>query len=327
MSAKIISTVTKLEQKIVSGKRITRDEALTIASVSGQDVFDLFFAANRLRRHFRRDYVDICSIINAKSGACPENCAYCAQSSGSAAEIKKFPLMEKGPVLEKAREAKEGGAKRFCIVTSGRKVSDTDLSAIAVMVSGIRALGLLPCATLGLLPREDILQLKEAGLERFHHNLETSERYFPEICTTHTYADKMKTIEGVMSAGLSLCSGGIFGLGEAWEDRVDMAIALREIGPDSVPLNFLMPIRGTRLGSQRLLEPMEALKIISIYRFMLPDKEIRICGGRMQTLGEFNSFIFLAGADGLLSGNYLTTPGRNFEDDLALIERFGLRYR
>lgn len=317
----------KLEQKIVSGKRITRDEALEVASISGRGIFDLFSSANRIRHHFRGDYVDVCSIINAKSGACPEDCAYCAQSSESSAEIKKFPLMEKGLVLEKAREAKVGGAKRFCIVTSGRKVSEKDLSRIAGMVSGVRALGLLPCATLGLLSREEILHLKEAGLERFHHNLETSERYFAEICTTHTYADKMKTIEGVMSTGLSLCAGGIFGLGEGWEDRVDMAIALREIGPDSVPINFLMPIEGTKLGSQKLLEPMEALKIISLYRLILPDKEIRICGGRMQTLGEFNTFIFLAGADGLLAGNYLTTPGRSFEVDLELIERYGLKYR
>ena len=316
-----------LEEKVVRGRRVTREEALTIASVSGGDVFDLFSAANRIRKHFRAEYVDICSIINAKSGACPENCAYCAQSSVSSAVIRSFPLMEKAAVLEKAGEAKAGGAKRFCIVTSGRKVSAGDLSAIAGMVSGVRALGLLPCATLGLLSREEVLLLKEAGLERFHHNLETSEGYFSNICTTHTYVDKMNTIEAVLSAGLSLCSGGIFGLGEGWEDRVDMALALREIGPDSVPINFLMPISGTRLGTRSLLDPLEALKIISLYRFILPDKEIRVCGGRMQTLGEFHAFIFFAGADGLLSGDYLTTLGRRFEDDLRLISGYGLRYR
>jgi biotin synthase len=193
------------------------------------------------------------------------------------------------------------------------------------MVSAVRKLGLLPCATLGLLSGEDLLLLKDAGLERYHNNLETSERFFSEICTTHTYQDKLETIREVKSSGLSLCSGGIFGLGETWEDRIDMAFALRDISPDSVPINFLTPVKGTRLGVQKLLDPFDALKIISLYRFILPDKEIRVCGGRIQTLGEFNSFIFPAGADGLLTGNYLTTVGRNFEDDLKLINHYGLK--
>ena len=194
------------------------------------------------------------------------------------------------------------------------------------MVSAVRKLGLLPCATLGLLSGEDLLLLKDAGLERYHNNLETSERFFPEICTTHTYQDKLETIREVKSAGLSLCSGGIFGLGETWEDRVEMAFALREIGPDSVPINFLTPVKGTRLGLNRILDPFEALKIISLYRFILPEKEIRVCGGRLQTLGELHAFIFPAGADGLLTGNYLTTLGRNFEDDLKLINQYGLSH-
>ncbi len=317
----------ELEEKILSDKEITRDEALAVASIPEGDVFELFSAANRIRRRFRGDYVDICSIINAKSGACPENCAYCAQSSRSGAAAETFPLVEKDLVLERARAAREGGARRFCIVTSGRRVSPQEISTIAEMVKGVRELGLRPCATLGLLSADELMFLRDSGLERFHHNLETSEGYFPRICTTHTYAQKMKTIEGVISSGLSLCSGGIFGLGESWEDRVDMAIALRGIGPDSVPINFLMPIAGTKLGSRQPLHPLEALKVVSLYRFMLPEKEIRICGGRMQTLGEFHSFIFFAGADGLLSGNYLTRPGRGFEDDRRLIELYGLRYR
>jgi biotin synthase len=236
-----------------------------------------------------------------------------------------YPLLDTQAVLEKATEAKAGGAKRFCIVTSGRKTSGGEIDRIAAMITEVRKLGLLPCATLGLLGSDELLTLKEAGLERFHHNIETSERFFPEICSTHTFTEKLKTIDAVQSAGLSLCSGGIFGLGESWHDRIDMACMLREIGPDSVPINFLIPVRGTRLGSRAALEPFEALRIISLLRFMLPDREIRVCGGRMQTLGEFHSFIFAAGADGLLSGNYLTTTGRNFEDDLRLIRQHGLR--
>ena len=315
-----------IEKKVLGGGKISREEALFIASLSGQDILDLFASASRIREHFRGNTVDLCAIINAKSGACSEDCAYCAQSAKSTAEIKTFPLVDKERVLGKAREAKEGGAKRFCIVTSGKKTSVTDLEKIAEMVCAVRKLGLLPCATLGLLSGEDLLQLKEAGLERYHNNLETSERFFPAICTTHTYQDKLKTIREVKSTGLSLCSGGIFGLGETWEDRIDMALALREIDPDSVPVNFLTPVKGTRLGLNKILDPFDALKIISLYRFILPDKEIRVCGGRLQTLGEFHAFIFPAGADGLLTGNYLTTLGRNFEDDLKLINQYGLRH-
>lgn len=314
-----------IEKKIINRGKISREDALFITTLAGQDIFNLFSSANRIREHFRGNTVDLCAIINAKSGACPEDCSYCAQSAKSSAEIKTFRLVEKKTVLEKAREAKEGGAKRFCIVTSGKKPSLSDLEKIAEMVSDVRKLGLLPCATLGLLSRNDLLLLKDAGLERYHNNLETSERFFPEICTTHTYKDKLETIKEVKSSGLSLCSGGIFGLGETWEDRIDMALALRDIGPDSVPINFLTPVKGTRLGLQKLLDPFDALKIISLYRFILPDKEIRVCGGRIQTLGELNSFIFPAGADGLLTGNYLTTLGRNFKDDLRLINQYGLK--
>lgn len=313
-----------LEKKVLRNERISAEEALFIASFSGQDIFDLFSSANRIREYFRGNTVDLCAIVNAKSGACSEDCSYCAQSAKSTAEIKSFPLVEKKTILEKAKEAKRGRAKRFCIVTSGRKASGRDLEKIAEMVSAVREVGLLPCATLGLLSGQDLRLLRDAGLERYHNNLETSERFFPEICTTHTYHDKLETIRKVKSTGLSLCSGGIFGLGETWEDRVGMAFALRELGPDSVPINFLTPVKGTRLGLNRMLGPFEALKIISLYRFMLPDKEIRVCGGRLQTLGKLHAFIFPAGADGLLTGNYLTTLGRNFEDDLKLINQYGL---
>jgi biotin synthase len=316
-----------IEEKVLGGSKISRDEALFITSLPGQEIFDLISSANRIRHYFRGDSVDLCAIINAKSGACSEDCSYCAQSAKSTTEINTFQLVEKERVMEKAEEAKKGGAKRFCIVTSGKKASPRDLAKIASMVSGVRRLGLLPCATLGLQSKEDLLLLKDAGLERYHNNLETSEGFFPEICTTHTYRDKIETIRAVKSAGLSLCSGGIFGLGETWEDRIDMAFELRDIGPDSVPINFLTPVKGTRLGLQKLLDPFDALKIISLYRFILPDKEIRVCGGRIQTLGELHSFIFPAGADGLLTGNYLTTLGRNFEGDLKLIDQYGLRVR
>jgi biotin synthase len=319
--------IKELERKVLGGGAISKEEALFLSSIGDAEIMDLLASANAIRSRFRGTFIDLCAIVNARSGGCPEDCAYCAQSSRSSANIAQFPLLAEEMILEKAREARAGGARRFCIVTSGRKVSGGDLDRIAAVVRQVRSIGLLPCATLGLLSQDELEMLKDSGLERYHHNLETSERFFPEICTTHTYQDKVKTICAVKAAGLSLCSGGIFGLGEDWEDRVDMAFALRVSGPDSVPINFLMPLAGTRLESMKPLEPFEALKIIGLYRFILPNKEIRVCGGRMQTLGDFHSFIFFAGADGLLTGNYLTTTGRNFGDDLRLIERHGLRYR
>lgn len=314
-----------LLDKVLGGGMVSRDEALSLTALHEAKRWDLFAAANNIRAHFRGDGIDLCAIVNAKSGSCPEDCSYCAQASRSSASVSSYPLMDTGAVLLKAEEALKGGARRFCIVTSGRKAAPAELDRIAEMVGRVRKMGLLPCSTLGLLHKEELQALKDAGLERYHHNLETSEAFFPEICTTHTYQDKLRTIADVKGLGLSLCSGGIFGLGEGWEDRIDMALALREIGPDSVPINFLTPIAGTRLGSRPPLEPLEALTIISLYRFILPDTEIRVCGGRVQALGQLNAFVFFAGADGLLTGNYLTTTGRQFGDDLELIRDCGLK--
>jgi biotin synthase len=201
-----------------------------------------------------------------------------------------------------------------------------DLGKITSMVAAIKDAGLLPCATLGFIGGAELKALMDAGLSRYHHNIETSAAFFPEICTTHSFKDKLRTIETVKASGCSLCSGGIFGMGETWADRLDMAFLLRDLEVDSVPINFLTPIAGTKMALKPPLGPLEALKIIAVYRFILPDREIRICGGRFSTLGQLNSFIFMAGADGLLIGNYLTTPGRAAADDLELIAALGLRY-
>jgi biotin synthase len=322
--------IDSLKNKILSGYSITKEEALQLVQIqpsafSLQPFFDLFSAANRIRETLRGDSIDLCSIVNAKSGACPEDCSYCAQSSKSKTDIPVYPLVKKDVVINKAKEAKDAGVRRFCIVTSGRKIGKTELKEIASMIEDMRNIGLLPCATLGLMGSEELSFLKQSGLERYHHNLETSERFFPEICRTHTYDDKLKTIDAAKSAGLSICSGGIFGMGETWQDRIDMAFAVKELNVDSVPINFLIPVKGTSMEQKDFLHPFEALKIISLYRFILPEKEIRVCGGRMQILGEFNSMVFMAGADALLTGNYLTTTGRTFKDDLRLIKQYGLK--
>ncbi len=316
--------IESLEEKVSQGHVLSRDEALALAQATGSDIFSLFASANRIREHFRGNRADVCSIINAKSGACSEDCSFCAQSSRSMAEIPVYPLLTKETLIPKAVAIKKAGIKRFSLVTSGKKVSKRDLRKIAGMISEIRNLGLSPCASLGLLNKDELAQLRDAGLDRYHHNLETSARLFPEICSTHTYSDKIQTIGSAKSAGLSLCSGGIFGMGETWEDRIDMAFALKNLEVDSVPINFLIPLKGTGFADRNLLHPFEALKIISIYRFLLPEKQIRVCGGRLQVLAEFHSMIFFAGADSMITGNYLTTLGRSPRDDFRLIEQSGL---
>ncbi len=303
---------------------LSRKEALLLAETGDSGIFTLFAGASRLREAFRGNLVDLCSIINAKSGGCTEDCSYCAQSARVKTGINTYPLMEEEEILRAALSAKAAGAGRFCIVTSGRKPGKRELERIARAIGLVRGAGLLPCATLGLLDAGELRLLKDAGLERYHHNIETSGRFFPEVCRTHSYDEKLRTIRAARQAGLSVCCGGIFGLGEGWEDRVDMAFQIRQLEADSVPLNFLIPVPGTPLGGRAMLSPFEALRIISIYRFLLPEKEVRVCGGRPQCLGEFNHLVFQAGADGLLIGDYLTKKGRPPEEDLSLIRQQGL---
>jgi biotin synthase len=303
---------------------IDKDTARTMADRKGSGVVDLFSLANRVREKFNGNTIELCSIINAKSGSCPEDCSFCAQSIHNKTDTKAYPLLNKEEIMDAAGAAKEKGIKRFCIVTSGKKPSKKELDTICKYISALRNIGLLPCATLGMLNMEELRQLKDAGLNRYHHNLETSESFFREVCSTHTYRDKIKTIESAKSLGLSICSGGIFGLGESWDDRIEMAFALKEIGVDSVPINFLTPVSGTPLGHRGLLNPLDALKIIAVFRLILPVNEIRVCGGRPATLRDLNSHIFIAGANGLLTGNYLTTQGRSPEDDLQMIKDMGL---
>jgi biotin synthase len=326
MESTIKQRISDILGGVLNGSDIDREAAFELSGVHGADLWDLFTAAGRLREHFRGNAVDICSIVNAKSGACSEDCSYCAQSSHHATGAPVYPLISTDRMSEAAESAKKNGARRFCIVTSGRGIeSPDDLKNIAKGVKLVREIGLAPCATLGTLTREQLSYLKDSGLDRYHHNIETSREYFPRVCTTHTFDDRLTVLYHARSLGLSVCSGGILGMGESMEDRINMAFSLRELDVDSVPINFLMPIMGTPLEKVEAMTPLEALHSIALFRLILPEKEIRVCAGRGTALGQLHPLIFLAGADGFMIGNYLTTSGLNPEDDLKMIRDLGLR--
>ncbi len=301
-------------------------EAVELLPARGADLCDLFAAANRVREHYRGDALDVCSIVNAKSGACSEDCAFCAQSARHATGAPVYPLIPVDRMARAAENAKKNGAKRFCIVTSGRGVdSRDDLENIAKGINRVKEIGLSPCATLGTLTREQLAYLKDAGLHRYHHNIETSREFFPRVCTTHSFDERIEVLGHARALGLSSCSGGILGMGESMEDRISMAFTLRELDVDSVPLNFLMPIMGTPLEDLQAITPLEALHSISLFRFILPDKEIRICAGRGTALGRLHPLIFMAGADGFLIGNYLTTTGLDPAEDIRMVKDLGFK--
>jgi biotin synthase len=300
-------------------------DAMRLSHASGTDLAALFTMATRVRERFHDTTVDICSIVNAKSGACSENCSFCAQSSHHSTDAPVYPLISVDQMGKAAESAKKNGAKRFCIVTSGRGIdTDEDLRNIAQGIGRVRDAGLSPCATLGTLTVQQLAYLKNAGLHRYHHNIETSREFFPRICTSHTFDERIELLQQGRALGLSLCSGGILGMGESMEDRIRMALALREADVDSVPLNFLMPIPGTPLEKVTAITPQEALISIALFRLLLPAKEIRICAGRGAALGPLHPLIFQAGADGFLIGNYLTTTGLNPADDLQMLKDLGL---
>ncbi len=317
--------ILKLTEKVLSGKMITFDEALLLNKASDSEPYLLMAGANAICRHYRGNVVDLCAITNAKSGLCPEDCSFCAQSSRFKSHAPEYPLIPIEKMIEAAKEGKKIKARRFCIVISGRDVDEQELNIICEGIKRIKdEVGIHPCVSLGFIKKEYLEALKEAGLERYHHNLEASKSFYPNICSTHTYEEKLETIMLVKEAGLSLCCGGIFGMGEGMRDRIEFAFALNELNADSIPVNFLMPMPGTPLAGSDILNPLEALKTIALFRFINPAKEIRICGGREAVLRDLQSMLFAAGADGILIGNYLTALGRNPRRDLEMIRDLGL---
>ncbi|RKY42763.1 MAG: biotin synthase BioB [Candidatus Makaraimicrobium thalassicum] len=282
---------------------------------------ELLVAAGRARREGVGRHIELCGIINAKSGACSEDCRFCAQSAHYRTNIPEYPLKSRDRIVAAARAAQKNGAERFGIVTSGRGLTRKEVTAVADAIREIRKeTGILPCASLGALDADSFAVLKDAGLTRYHHNIETSERYYPFIVSTHGYMERIKTIERAKGAALEICSGGILGMGETWQDRVDMAFVLKKLGVDSVPLNFLIPIKGTPLENAGNISPLEALRVIALFRIILRDKAVKVIAGRESVLKGFQALMYTAGANGMMVGGYLTTSGRPPDEDRAMIE-------
>lgn len=316
------TTIATIADRIVAGGSITEAEALELTKVAGPDLFFLFAEANRIRERFIGSGIFLCSIINAKSGRCPENCSFCAQSAHHATSAPVYPLVDEERMVSCAKEAESAGSHCYGIITSGTGIAKgEELERILRAIRRVKAeTSVSPSCSLGIIDRETALLLREAGMETYHHNLETARSFFPNVCTTHDYEKDVETVRVVKEAGLKVCCGGIFGLGESAPQRVELAMTLRELDVDSVPLNFLNPIQGTRLEGADNITPLECLKTVALFRFILPAKKISVCGGRDRNLRDLQSWIFMAGASGAMIGNYLTTAGRPVEQDWQMLK-------
>lgn len=316
--------VKTLGNKILEGKMITKQEAIELYE---QPLQELCQKANEIRKQFCSNRFDICTIINGKSGRCSENCRFCAQSAYSHTNAAEYPLLPAEEIVAQAKVNDKQGVLRYSIVTSGKRLSDQEVDKMCEAVQKIKEeTDISICISFGLLKEEQYRKLKAAGVTRVHNNLETSRKNFPNICTTHTFEDKVNAIRAAQAAGLSVCSGGIMGLGETPEDRIDMALTLRELGIKSVPVNMLNPIPGTPLGQNKKLTAEDMCRIVAVYRFILPDASIRLAGGR-GLLPDKGRSCFLSGANAAISGDMLTTAGITVETDMKLLKELGYEVR
>jgi biotin synthase len=312
-----------MSHRVLAGGEICREEALAILHSDENELLNVLHAAFLIRlRHFGRK-VSLHVIRNAKSGGCSEDCAYCSQSSISTGEVPCYPLQSEEELLQGAKEAQAMGAIRYCIVSSGRSPAREDLDRIIRAVRRItREFPLSICVSLGILSDEQAAELKAAGVNRYNHNLESSERFFPSICTTHTYAERKATAARVKAAGMELCSGGLMGMGEALDDRVDLALAMRGVKADSIPLNFLDPRPGTGLMNRPRIASGDVLRTLAMFRFVHPAREIRIAGGREACLGPLQ-VLALYPANSMFTSGYLTTPGQGYQADRRMLDMAG----
>ena len=320
--------IADLGQRVLAGEKISREEALGLFQLEeSADIYTLLSWANRIREQFKGKKVHLCSIVNVKAGGCSENCKFCAQSAAYQTEAPRYGLVDLPPVLTAAEEARQNGVTAVGLVAAWKGLDEGPiLDEICDRLGELKASGKArPDASLGIIKNPRVAQkLRAAGLECYNHNLESSKRFFGNVCTTHTYEDRIQTIEHLKAAGIKICSGGIIGMGETREDRCEMALALRDLRVHIVPINILNPIEGTPFAGCAPLPPLEILKTIACFRFVLPKQEIMIAGGRTVNLRDAQSMIFMAGASALMVGNYLTTLTQPVEKDLQMLRDLGL---
>lgn len=313
-----------LAEKALKNK-LTAEDIELLASLQGEEILSLLAGSNFLRQQYASD-IHLCTIVNAKSGRCSEDCTFCAQSKHYPTQVQTYPLKNPQDLINLGQKMAQFRVNRYSLVTSGKKLTPKEIEQTQLVFKTLKK-EINLCASFGLLTITELKQLKEAGLSRYHHNLETGPAYFPKICTTHSYEERIQTIKKAKEANLSVCSGGVFGLGESYKDIVELAFTLKELDVDAIPLNFLIPIKGTPLEKNNFLTPLYCLKIIATFRYILPNKEIIICGGRKQHLAALHPLIFLAGASAIMTGNYLTQAGFSLEEDLDFLKKLGLEIR
>ena len=317
-----------LGRRVLEGGQVTREEGEWLFELeSSADIFDLMSWANRIREQYKGNKIHLCSIVNAKAGACSENCSFCAQSSFHQTGSPRYGFIDPEPVLEAADEANRNSVTAVGLVAAWKGLNEGPmLDEVCQRIEELKASGKTrPDASLGIIKSQKVAdRLKAAGLECYGHNLESSKRFFPKHCTTHTYEERVETIGYLKKAGLKICSGGIIGMGETRADRCDLAFSLKEIGANVVPINILNPIKGTPFENNAPLPPLEILKTIACFRFILPRQEIMIAGGRTVNLRDMQSMVFTAGASALMVGNYLTTLNQSVEKDLQMLKDLGL---
>lgn len=313
--------------RILEGGEITLEEAEDILNTPDEDTFILLAMADKIRQKFCGDEVDLCAIVNGRSGRCPENCNFCAQSAHYNTGVAEYPLMDADALVNAAKKAKEAGAIRFSIVTSGRNTSNpNEFEQILTALTRIKEeVGVEICCSLGLLSLEQGKKLREIGVTRYHSNIETAPSHFPNICTTHNYDDKMSTIANAKAAGMRVCSGGILNLGETKRQRAEMAFELKRLEVDSIPLNILNPIKNTPQEGREPLHPLEILRTFAMFRFVHPRAQIRTAGGRELNLRSLQPYILSGGLNGIMVGNYLTTEGRDPQEDIHMIDDLALK--
>jgi biotin synthase len=317
--------VAQIAEEILNGKIIDRSEIDYLFSLGDENFDDLMYWANQIREKFFGKKVKVCSIVPGRLGGCSQDCKFCAQSARYETSFKETKTLTDEEIIGAARKVKQKGVPNFGIVYSGKTISEEELARLEKLISKIKnEIGIGVCGGFGIIDYDQAARLKKAGLARYNHNLETSRNNFRNIVTTHDYNSRIETIKAAKKAGLGLCTGGIFGIGETDADRIDMAMELRELGVDMVPMNFLHPIAGTPLADMPTMQPRQILRLIALYRFILPKVHIKAAGGRMLNLRDMQSWIFYAGATSIISGDYLTTAGRAVEEDLRMIKDLGL---